>query len=203
MCIYDRESRSLESSSSAILHRERATKVFGKRPSWLLARFIKFFTTAHLPLHWSCAKGHRLQHELRRADHHLHLIIVIKEPQVTYGSCSQIISYIFNMLIYIGMILLDSLLQCLLFIAMIHLTRTCGTTASLICYVLVMFMIYPWIKIKLKLLIFLTSQTTLLSFEVFHLFFQRPRLWFLMLEFFCNLVTWKYCSHVLSLQETG
>jgi hypothetical protein len=64
-------------------------------------------------------------------------------------------SYIFNILIYLPMILLDSLLQCLLFIAMIDLSRTCDTTASLICYALVMFMIYPWIKIKLKVLIFL------------------------------------------------
>jgi hypothetical protein len=59
------------------------------------------------------------------------------------------------MLIYVAMILLDSLMQCLLFIAMIDLSRTCGTAASLICYALVMFMIYPWIKIKLKVLIFL------------------------------------------------
>jgi hypothetical protein len=57
------------------------------------------------------------------------------------------------MLIYLGMILLDNLLQCLLFIAMIDLSRTYDT-ASLICYALVMFMIYPWIKIKLKVLIF-------------------------------------------------
>jgi hypothetical protein len=46
------------------------------------------------------------------------------------------------MLIYIGMILLDNLLQCLLFIAMIDLSRTCGRT-SLIYKALVMFMIYP------------------------------------------------------------
>jgi hypothetical protein len=56
------------------------------------------------------------------------------------------------------MILLDNMLQYLLFIAMIDLFRTYGTTASLICYVLVMFMIYPWIKIKLKVLIFPTIQ---------------------------------------------
>jgi hypothetical protein len=67
-------------------------------------------------------------------------------------------SYIFNMLICIDMILLDNMLQYLLFIAMIDLFRTYGTTASLICYVLVMFMIYPWIKIKLKVLIFPTIQ---------------------------------------------
>jgi hypothetical protein len=67
-------------------------------------------------------------------------------------------SYIFNMLICIGMILLDNLLQCLLFIDMIDLSRTYGTVASLICYALVKFKIYPWIKIKLKVLIFPTIQ---------------------------------------------
>jgi hypothetical protein len=41
---------------------------------------------------------------------------------------------------------------------MINLSRTCGTAASLICYALVRFMIYPWIKIKLKVLIFPTIQ---------------------------------------------
>jgi hypothetical protein len=60
--------------------------------------------------------------------------------------------------IYIGIILLDNLLQCLLFIAMIDLSITCGSITSLICNLLVMFMIYPWIKIKLKVLIFLTIQ---------------------------------------------
>jgi hypothetical protein len=123
--------------------RERANKVFGKRSSRLLARFVKFFTTTCLPLCRSCAEGHRIQRKLRQTDHCLHLVVVVKEPQVMYGSCSQIIPYIFNMLICVGMILLDNPLQCLLFITMIDLSRTCGTAASLICYALVMFMIYP------------------------------------------------------------
>jgi hypothetical protein len=38
----------------------------------------------------------------------------------------------------------------LLFIAMIGLARTCDSTDILICNALVMFMIYPWIRIKLK-----------------------------------------------------
>jgi hypothetical protein len=46
----------------------------------------------------------------------------------------------------------------LLFIAMIVVSRTCGSTASLICNALLMFMIYSWIKIKLKVLIFPTIQ---------------------------------------------
>jgi hypothetical protein len=41
-----------------------------------------------------------------------------------------------------------------MFTIVINLSRTCGTTVTLICNALVMFMIYPWIKIKLKVLIF-------------------------------------------------
>jgi hypothetical protein len=109
-CICDRESRSPKPSSSAILHRERANKIFGKRFSRLLARFIKFFTTARLPLHRSRAEGCHLQCELRQADRRLHLVVIVKEQQVTYGSYSQIMSYIFNMLICVCMFLLDNLL---------------------------------------------------------------------------------------------
>jgi hypothetical protein len=75
-----------------------------------------------------------------------------------YGSCSQITSYIFNMLICKGMILLDNLLQFFLFIAIIDLSRTCVTATILICYALVMFMIYSWIKIKPIVLIYLSIQ---------------------------------------------
>jgi hypothetical protein len=67
-------------------------------------------------------------------------------------------SYMFNMLICVGIILLNNLLQCFLFIAMIDLSRTCGTATSLICYAVVMFMIYSWIKIKPKVLIYLSIQ---------------------------------------------
>jgi hypothetical protein len=85
-------------------------------------------------------------------------IIVVKESQVTYGFSSQIMSYLLNMFICVGIILLDNLLQCLLFITIIDLSRTCGSTASLICTILVMFIIYHWIKIKLKVLISPTFQ---------------------------------------------
>jgi hypothetical protein len=139
-----------------ILHRERVNKVFGKRSSWLLTLFVKFFTTARLALRRSRAEGHRLQRELRQVNRHLYPVIIVKEPYVTYGFCSQIISYIFNMLICVCMFLLDNLLQYFLFIAMIDLW-TCGTITSLICYALVMFMIYFWIKIKLKMLIYLSG----------------------------------------------
>jgi hypothetical protein len=65
-------------------------------------------------------------------------------------------SYILNMLICISIILLDNLLQCLLFIDVIDLSRTYDSTASLICYTIIMFMIYSWIKIKLKVFIYPT-----------------------------------------------
>jgi hypothetical protein len=51
-------------------------------------------------------------------------------------------SYILNVLIYVGIILLDNLLQCLLFIVVINLFRTCDSIAIFICNALVIFMIY-------------------------------------------------------------
>jgi hypothetical protein len=65
----------------------------------------------------------------------------------------ETISHIWFLLLN-HVLLLDNLLQCLLCIAIIDLSRTCVT--SLICYALVMFMIYFWIKIKLKVLIYLS-----------------------------------------------
>jgi hypothetical protein len=109
-CIYDRESRSPEMSSSAIMHEEMVNKVFGNRSSRSLARFFKFFITPRLPLRRTRAMGHHLQRELCQIDCHLHPIIVIRELQITYGFCSQIMSYILNILICVGMILLDNLL---------------------------------------------------------------------------------------------
>jgi hypothetical protein len=53
------------------------------------------------------------------------------------------------MFICVGMILLDNLLQYLLFIAVIDIFRTYDSTTSLICIILLMFMIYSWIK-KIK-----------------------------------------------------
>jgi hypothetical protein len=71
-----------------------------------------------------------------------------------YDLSSQIMSYLLHVLICVAMILLDNLLQCLLFITMIDLSRTYDSIATLICNALVMFMIYYWIKIKLKVLIY-------------------------------------------------
>jgi hypothetical protein len=65
-------------------------------------------------------------------------------------------SYLLDMLIYVCMILLDNLLQYLVFIVMIYLYIICDSIIILICNVLVISMICPWIKIELKVLIFLT-----------------------------------------------
>jgi hypothetical protein len=67
------------------------------------------------------------------------------------------------MLICVDMILLDNLLQCLLFIVVIDLSITCDSTAILIYNALVIFVIYPWIKIKLKVLIFRTIQNIIVG----------------------------------------
>jgi hypothetical protein len=101
----------------------------------------------------------RLQHVVVETKHHLrNPIVVVREPQVTYGFFSQIMSYILSMLICVDIILLDNLLQYFMLIAMIDLYRTCDSTAVLICKSLVMFMSYSWIKVKLKVLIFPTIQ---------------------------------------------
>jgi hypothetical protein len=170
MWIYDQESRSPEPSSSAILHRERADKIFGKRSSQLLTCFFKFFITAHLPLHRTRVEGRCLQRKLRQAECRLHPIIIIKESQVMYDFSSQIMSYILNMLIYVGIILLDNLFQCLLFITMIDLSRTYDSIAILTYNALVMFMIYPWIKIKLKMLLFQQSKNLIVGTLVLWLY---------------------------------
>jgi hypothetical protein len=141
-CINDQESGYPEPSSSTILHRKRVNKVFGKRSLQLSACFFKFFITAHLPLHRTRAEGRRLQRELRQVDRHLHPIVVVKKLQVTHDFSYQIMSYLLNILICVGMILLDNLLQYLLFIAMKDLCRTYDSTATLICNALVIFMIY-------------------------------------------------------------
>jgi hypothetical protein len=57
--------------------------------------------------------------------------------------------YLLDMFICVVMILLDNLLQYLLFIAVIDIFRTYDSTTSLICIILLMFMIYSWIK-KIK-----------------------------------------------------
>jgi hypothetical protein len=56
------------------------------------------------------------------------------------------------MMIYIGMIVLDNFLQYLIYIVMIDLSSACCFTYKS----LVMLMSYLWLKIKLKVLIYVT-----------------------------------------------
>jgi hypothetical protein len=72
-------------------------------------------------------------------------------------------SYILNILICIGMILLDSLLKYFMFNVVIDLSSTFDNTVVLIYNLLFMFIIYLWIKIKLKVLIFSTRTITTLE----------------------------------------
>jgi hypothetical protein len=65
-------------------------------------------------------------------------------------------SYILNILTCLDMILLDILLQCFLFIVVIDLSSTFYIIVVLIFNLLFRFVIYFWIKIKLKVLIFPT-----------------------------------------------
>jgi hypothetical protein len=67
-------------------------------------------------------------------------------------------SYILNILICVGMILLDNLLQCFMFIVVIDLSCTFDSTIVSIYNLFFMFIIYFQIKIKLKVLIFSTIQ---------------------------------------------
>jgi hypothetical protein len=66
-------------------------------------------------------------------------------------------SYILNILTCVDMILLDILLQCFLFIVVIDLSSTFYIIVVSIFNLLFRFVIYFWIKIKLKVLIFPTS----------------------------------------------
>jgi hypothetical protein len=60
---------------------------------------------------------------------------------------SQIMSYILNILIYVGIILLDSLLQCFLFIVVIDLSGIFDSSVVSICNQLFIFIVYFWIII--------------------------------------------------------
>jgi hypothetical protein len=78
-CICDRESRSLKLSSSAILHWERANKVFGSDlhdcslASSSSSPRLTYLFVGH-------AKGRRLQHEFRQVYHRVYPIVGVKEP---------------------------------------------------------------------------------------------------------------------------
>jgi hypothetical protein len=159
-CICNRESKSLEPSFSAILHQVWVNKVFGKWSLRLLIHFFKFFIMTHLPL-----RQMRVEVVAFNANS-ISQSVVFTKLLSSMNHKSPTISRLKNMLIYVCIILLDNLLQYLLFIVVIDLARTCDSTAILICNALVIFIIYPFalviliicllIKIKLKVLIFPT-----------------------------------------------
>jgi hypothetical protein len=82
--------------------------VFGKRSSRLFDCFFKFFIMTRLPLHRTRVEGRHLQRELRQANRRFYPIVIVKEPQVTYGFSSQIMSYLLHMLIYLCIMLLNN-----------------------------------------------------------------------------------------------
>jgi hypothetical protein len=65
-------------------------------------------------------------------------------------------SFILGTIIYIVVIMLDNMLQCLICIVLIDLSITYDSIVVFICKSLVMFMSYFWIKTKLKVILFAT-----------------------------------------------
>jgi hypothetical protein len=78
--------------------------------------FIKLFTRTRLPLHRLCTEAHHIYLKLHQSTCCLQESTTMQE--VTYVFKSRFMPC---MLICVGMILLDNLLQCFLFIAMLHL----------------------------------------------------------------------------------
>jgi hypothetical protein len=72
-------------------------------------RFSKFVITTHLPLRWSRTEPRRIYRGLHQSVCDSQKSTTVKE--YTYVFNSRIISYILNILIYVSMIMLDSLLQ--------------------------------------------------------------------------------------------
>jgi hypothetical protein len=135
-CICNRESRSLESSTSVILHQKRANKVFRNDLHDYSIRFIKLFIMTHFPLCWLCIEPHHIYCELRQSTHGLQEYTATQEVMCVFNS--WIMTYILIMLICVGMILLNNLLQYFLFIDVIDLSRICKSNIVLIYNSLVM-----------------------------------------------------------------
>jgi hypothetical protein len=106
-CTGDWESRSLEPSSLTILHRGGQIRFLESDLYDCSICFIKLFITTHLPLRRSHVEHCHIYHEFCQSMRGLQESTVEK---VTYLLNSQIIFCILNMLICVGMILLDNLL---------------------------------------------------------------------------------------------
>ena len=66
--------------------------------------------------------------------------------------------FILAIMICYSMIVLDSMVQSVFSLVIIDLCRSSIDISSLICYLSIIFMVYSWIKIKLKVLIYPTTQ---------------------------------------------
>jgi hypothetical protein len=146
-------------SSSAILHRERANKVFGKRSARLLECFhiavlYVLVTTARLPpRQWGAIRRRQAR---GGADHRRrHLCLVIPVTQDTYDFLSLTMLFIPSM-IWLGLILLLQYFILNYVMSIFRFIHFLYTT-------FIMVMIYLWINLKLKLLIFPTIQKSYCS----------------------------------------
>jgi hypothetical protein len=112
----------------------------------------------HLPLCWAHTDHCHLQCTIIQNERRLLASTVIKEQEALYVLFLTIMSFIMNLMICVGMILLY-LLQCLFNIVVIDLFSTSDSVVVSFFNSLVIFMIYFWIKIKLKVLLFPTIAT--------------------------------------------
>jgi hypothetical protein len=137
-------------SSSAILHRERPNKVFGKRSARLLERFhiavfyVLVATACLPPRQWGATRRRQARRGADRRRRLLYLVIPVR--QETYGFLSLTMSFIPSM-ICLGLILL---LQYFILNHMMSMFRY----VRFLYAIFVMVMIYLQIKLKLKLLFF-------------------------------------------------
>jgi hypothetical protein len=135
-------------SSSAILHWERANKVFGKRSARLLECFhiavlYVLVTTARLPpRQWGATQRRQVRGGADRRRRHLCLVIPI--GQEMYGFLSLTIPFIPSM-IWLGLILLLQYFILNYIMSMFRFIR-------FLYVIFVMVMIYLRISLKLKLL---------------------------------------------------
>jgi hypothetical protein len=93
-----------------------------------------------LLLHQSHTEARHINRELHESARGLQKSTTVKKDM--YILNSRIMSYILNILICIGMILLDSLLQCFMFIVVIDLSSNFDSSVVSIYNLLFMFIIY-------------------------------------------------------------
>jgi hypothetical protein len=143
-----------ETSCSAILHRERANKVFGKRSARLLECFhiAVLVATARLPpRQWGATRRRQARGGADRRRCLLYPVIPVSLE--TYGFLSLTVSFIPSM-IWLGLILL------LQYYILNHLMSIFRYVRFLYA-IFVMVMIYLQISLKLKLLFFSINPKTL------------------------------------------